>query len=251
MDILVTSGTWYPERNGVARVATEVARRLAQRGHAVTALVPLAPGLPAEEREGSLVVRRVIERGRLPLTIKDVLETRRHARGLGRFDVALAHGSMTAVGLARARLPAPLVLAFHASHARELRFTRPRLRWGRDRLVTYLNEPITLALENAAVETLSANPGPERVQREADRHAPSQAPRQGPEQCPAGSTSTGSAQKTDGKPPESGLGSIGRSGCSLRSAERSRGWVSTDSSVPSHRSTKGTRRARRRRRWAA
>ena len=151
MDILVTSGTWYPERNGVARVATEVARRLAQRGHAVTALVPLAPGLPAEEREGSLVVRRVIERGRLPLTIKDVLETRRHARGLGRFDVALAHGSMTAVGLARARLPAPLVLAFHASHARELRFTRPRLRWGRDRLVTYLNEPITLALENAAV----------------------------------------------------------------------------------------------------
>ena len=151
MEILVTSGTWYPERNGVARVATEVARRLAQRGHAVTALVPRVPGLPAEEREGSLVVRRVIERGRLPLTIKDVLETRKHVRGLGPFDVALAHGPMTAVGIARARLPAPLVLVFHASHARELRFARPRLRWGHDRLVAYLNEPITLALEKAAV----------------------------------------------------------------------------------------------------
>ena len=117
----------------------------------VTALVPRAPGLPAEEREGSLVVHRVIERGRLPLTIKDVLETRRHVRGLGPFDVALAHGPMTAVGIARARLPAPLVLVFHASHARELRFTRRRLRWGRDRLVAYLNEPLTSVLEKAAV----------------------------------------------------------------------------------------------------
>ncbi len=152
MNILVASGTWYPERNGVARVATEVARRLAERGHRVTALVPHAPGGPTEERDGSLVVYRVIERGRIPLTIKDVLETRAHARGLGPFDVALAHGPMTAVGIAGARLGTPLVLCFHASHASELRFTRSRLPWGRDRLVAYLNEPITSVLESAAVK---------------------------------------------------------------------------------------------------
>jgi glycosyltransferase involved in cell wall biosynthesis len=151
MDVLVASGTWYPERNGVARVAAEVARTLAQRGHSVTALVPRGPGLPAEEHEGSLTVRRLIERGRVPLTIKDVLETRRWSRGLGPFDVLLAHGSMTAVGLSHAGLDAPVVLVFHASHARELRFTRPRLGWGRDRLVAYVNEPIMLALERAAV----------------------------------------------------------------------------------------------------
>jgi glycosyltransferase involved in cell wall biosynthesis len=155
MNILVASGTWYPERNGVARVATEVARRLAERGHTVEALVPRVPSGPTEEREGSLVVHRVIERGRMPLTIRDVLETRMHARGLGPFDVALAHGPMTAVGIARARLRTPLVLVFHASHASELRFTRPRLGWGRDRLVAYLNEPITSVLEGAAVRRSS------------------------------------------------------------------------------------------------
>ena len=107
MKILVTSGTWYPERNGVARVATEVSRKLAQRGHAVTAIVPRDPALPIEEREGSLVVRRLIERGRLPLTVKDVLETSRHGRAFDSFDVVLAHGPMTAVGISRARVPAP------------------------------------------------------------------------------------------------------------------------------------------------
>jgi glycosyltransferase involved in cell wall biosynthesis len=149
--VLVASGTWYPERNGVARVATEVACRLAQRGHDVTALVPAVATGPAEEHEGSLSVHRVIRRGILPLTLKDALETTRHSRGLGSFDVLVAHGSTTAVGLARARLQAPLVLVYHASLPRELRFMRARLPWGRDRVVAYLNEPITTLLERAAV----------------------------------------------------------------------------------------------------
>jgi glycosyltransferase involved in cell wall biosynthesis len=155
MRILVASGSWYPARNGVARVATEVALHLAGRGHDVTALVPGAADLPTEERQGSLTVRRVIQRGRIPLTIKDALETRKHANGPELFDVALAHGAPTLVGLSRARLPAPLVYVYHASHSRELRFMRPRLPWGRERLVAYLNEPVSLLLERTAVRRAS------------------------------------------------------------------------------------------------
>jgi glycosyltransferase involved in cell wall biosynthesis len=151
MRILIASGSWYPEHNGVARVATEVARRLADRGHDVTALVPRVAGLPAEEHENALTVRRVIARGVLPLTVTDVLETTRHSRSASDFDVLVAHGASTAVGLARARLAAPLVLVYHASLPRELRFMRPRLRWGRERVVAYLNEPISVGLERAAV----------------------------------------------------------------------------------------------------
>lgn len=151
MRVLVASGTWYPARNGVARVATEVAHGLAGRGHEITALVPRVDGLPVEERQGSLTVRRVIKRGRIPLTIKDVFETGAHARGLGSFDVMLAHGATALVGLSRARLPAPSVYVYHASHSRELRFMRPRLPWGRERLAAYPNEPLSLLLEGVAV----------------------------------------------------------------------------------------------------
>jgi glycosyltransferase involved in cell wall biosynthesis len=151
MRVLVASGTWYPERNGVARVATEVARRLAERGHEVTALAPRVAGLPTEEREGSLTVRRAIERGILPLVVKDVLETTRHACRLESFDVLLAHGSAAAVGLSNAHLPAPIALVYHASLPRELRFMRPRLPWGRERFVAYLNDPIAVLLERTAV----------------------------------------------------------------------------------------------------
>jgi hypothetical protein len=56
MRVLVASGTWYPERNGVARVATEVGLGLAERGHEVTAVVPRDAELPTEDREGSLTV---------------------------------------------------------------------------------------------------------------------------------------------------------------------------------------------------
>jgi glycosyltransferase involved in cell wall biosynthesis len=151
MRILVASGTWYPERNGVARVATEVAQGLAERGHEVTALVPRAAVLPTEEHEGSLVVHRLIERGVLPLTVKDLVETTRHSRRLGTFDVLLAHGASTALGVHRAGLPAPVVLVYHASLPRELRFMRSRLPWGQRRFMAYVNEPIAVMLEKAAV----------------------------------------------------------------------------------------------------
>lgn len=151
MRILIASGTWYPERNGVARVASEVGQRLAGRGHEVTAVVPKVAGMPREERDGSLAVHRVIERGVMPLTVKDVLETTRRSRSLGPFDVMVGHGASTAVGLARAGFSAPLVLVYHASLPRELRFMRSRLRWGRERVVAYLNDPISVLLERSAV----------------------------------------------------------------------------------------------------
>jgi glycosyltransferase involved in cell wall biosynthesis len=153
--VLIASGSWYPERNGVARVATEVGQRLADRGHDVTAVVPRVEKLPERESTGSLTIHRVIGRGLLPLTFTDVLETVRHSRGLGPFDVMLAHGASTAVGLARARISTPLVFVYHASFPRELRFMRPRLRWGRERLVACVNEPIAVVLEHAAVRRCS------------------------------------------------------------------------------------------------
>jgi glycosyltransferase involved in cell wall biosynthesis len=118
----------------------------------VTALVPRLAGAPDEEAFGALRVVRRIERGRLPLTVTDVLESRRRARALGGpFDVLVAHGSMLAVGLSRARLSAPLVLVYHASLPRELAFLRPRLPLGRDRLVARANEPIARLLERKAL----------------------------------------------------------------------------------------------------
>ena len=151
MRVLVAGGTWYPERNGVSRVASEVGRKLAECGHEVTALVPRRENLPTEERDGLLTVHRVIERGFLPLTITDIFQTRRHARCLGNFDVLLAHGAAAAVGLSRARLPAPMVLAYYASLPRELRFMRRRLPWKRERFVAYLNEPIAVMVDRVAL----------------------------------------------------------------------------------------------------
>jgi glycosyltransferase involved in cell wall biosynthesis len=148
--VLVASGTWYPERNGVARVATEVSQSLVALGHEVTALVPRVADLPEEEHKDSLVVHRKIQRGSLPLLITNVLETRKHARRLGSFDILLAHGSAAAVGLSRACEGTPLVFVYHASGPRELRFMRVRLPWGRKRLVTYLNEPINIRLQKLA-----------------------------------------------------------------------------------------------------
>jgi glycosyltransferase involved in cell wall biosynthesis len=106
--------------------------------------------LPTKEHQGSLTVHRVIARGVLPLTVNDILQTTRHSRGAGEVDVLLAHGVSTAVGLLRARLAPPLVLVYHASLPREIRFMRPRLGWGRERAVGYPNEPISVIVDRAA-----------------------------------------------------------------------------------------------------
>lgn len=132
-------------------MATEVGKRLAERGHDVTALVPRIAESAMEEHEGSVVVYRKIKRGPLPLLLTNVLQTRKYSRRLSGFDILLAHGSAAAVGLSLARARVPLVFVYHASGPRELRFMRSRLPWGRERCVAYVNEPINAALQQAAV----------------------------------------------------------------------------------------------------
>jgi glycosyltransferase involved in cell wall biosynthesis/peptidoglycan/xylan/chitin deacetylase (PgdA/CDA1 family) len=152
MRILVATDQWFPDvRGGVARLATESARRLAERGHDVTALVP-AGGSAALEAPGLRVVP-ALRRGRLPQTFSDPAETARAARRLGgRFDVLLAHNSTTAAGLISAGLAAPLVTFFHASAVLELQFLRTRIGLGRERLTGYALQPQLARLERRSFD---------------------------------------------------------------------------------------------------
>jgi glycosyltransferase involved in cell wall biosynthesis len=130
MRILVAAGQWFPDRvSGYARVVTETAKGLAERGHEVTVLVPRVPGRPLEERRGGLTVRREVRRSALPLTFTDIWETRRLAARLQTpVDVAVAHDETQALGLLSARLGQPLVLVYHAPAPLELRFERTAAR---------------------------------------------------------------------------------------------------------------------------
>ncbi len=155
MRILVATDQWFPDfTGGSARVASETARRLADRGHELTVIAPRLNGNAGVGREGGLELRRVLGRGLLPQTLTDVVGTRRQgARLEARFDLVLAHQSTTAVGAAAARLGAPLALVYHASAVRELRFLRSRLPSGRRRLATYGLELPLVAAERIAVRT--------------------------------------------------------------------------------------------------
>jgi glycosyltransferase involved in cell wall biosynthesis len=154
MRILIASSQWFPDReSGLSRVVTETARRLAQRGHVVTALVPRAAGEPVEVVEGSLTIRRVIGRGRLPQSLTDLYETARHARrqARDRYDLALGHGPDNVVGLRWALPGVPVGLVFHACHSRELAFERAQLPLGKRRLATTALQPVHAALERLAM----------------------------------------------------------------------------------------------------
>ena len=154
MRLLIAAGEWFPDRaSGYARVVTETARGLAEREHEVTALVPSVDGAPRVVCEGSLTVRRELRHGRLPVTFTDVIETRRRARSLAasRFDLFVAHGPTNGFGLVTGRLDGPLVLVYHASTLRELRFRRRRLPLGRDRISAIALDPPLALYERAAV----------------------------------------------------------------------------------------------------
>jgi UDP-N-acetylglucosamine 2-epimerase (non-hydrolysing) len=156
MRILVASDQWFPEvRGGAARVATDGARMLAERGHEVVAIAPRTGGAPRFAVEDGVGVHRVLSRSALPQTLTDPIETRLYARRLGEkpFDVLLAHQSTTAVGLLPRARTAPLVLAYHASAPRELRFLRSQLGPGPRRAAAGLvTRPLEL-LERRAVST--------------------------------------------------------------------------------------------------
>jgi glycosyltransferase involved in cell wall biosynthesis len=127
---------------------------LAERGHDVTVLAPRTGPEAIEAADGSLVVRRVLSRNALPLTFTDVAQTRKYARSYGQssFDLLLAHGATAAVGLWASRLRIPLVLMFHASVPREVRFSRSRLPLGKEWLSGYALELPLVLLERAAVK---------------------------------------------------------------------------------------------------
>lgn len=144
MRVLVATDQWFPDlMGGVARVATETARRWATAGHDVVVLAPRHGGQPSEERDGRLLVRRVLPRGWLPQTLTDPLATRRAADRLpsGAFDVLVAHNSTTAFGLLAASTNAPLVYVFHADPVQETHYLRAVLPLGRERLSSLALEP--------------------------------------------------------------------------------------------------------------
>lgn len=127
MKILVISGQWYPDDvGGVGRVARATAESLAQRGHAVTLLIPRAGAAPALSIVNGVRVHRALRRSILPQTFTDIYEVRRALRsgGLGRPDVILAHGDTCATAALSAGSPAPTALVFHASGYRESRHRR-------------------------------------------------------------------------------------------------------------------------------
>jgi glycosyltransferase involved in cell wall biosynthesis len=154
MRILVATHQWFPDyAGGSARVATDTARWLAERGHDVVVLAPVSEGSPPEEREGRMTVWRVLPRSLLPQTLTDTVFTLQQARRLPRqrFDVLLAHHPTVAVGLLGARLEAPLAFVYHASSVRELRLERASLGFRARRLATYALAPLLVALERATV----------------------------------------------------------------------------------------------------
>jgi glycosyltransferase involved in cell wall biosynthesis len=154
MRLLIAAGEWHPERSsGYARLVAETSRRLARRGHEVTAIVPRFEGAPRVTTEGSLTVRRQLQRGRIPVTFTDVVGTWRGARSLASssFDVCVAHGPTNGFGLVVSRLDAPLVLVYHPSPAREARFIRARHPLGLERLSTLVVAPPLALYERATV----------------------------------------------------------------------------------------------------
>ena len=152
MRILVPTGQWFPETTGgSARVATETALALADRGHDVTVIAPVSARPAVERITENLTIRRALPRTRLPITLTDVVSTARTVRGLARYDVALVHQSTCAVGLVAAGFEAPIALVFHASALRELRFLRARLS-GVRRLGTYGLEPFLSRFERISLE---------------------------------------------------------------------------------------------------
>lgn len=147
LNILVLANQWSPDRlSGYARVVGDTARELAARGHMVTALVPRMPGKLRSERASGLLVKRDVRHGRIPMTLSEPIGTRRALRRIdpATIDVVLAHSSTGPMALRGEWGAVPLVVVFHASGAREVRYNRPHLPPGQ-RALAYLTPPLLTA----------------------------------------------------------------------------------------------------------
>ncbi len=154
MRILVATDQWFPDfHGGSARVATETARRLAERGHEVVVLAPRVAGEPERFTSGTLDPDADLCRGR-SCPRRSPTSSRRPAGRVsleGSFDVVVGHQGTTATGLARACRETPLVRVFHASGAREARFLRAQRSAGRETLSAAVLGPLLSVLERASV----------------------------------------------------------------------------------------------------
>jgi glycosyltransferase involved in cell wall biosynthesis len=153
MKLLIATGQWFPDfAGGSGRVATETARRLADRGHDVTVIAPRHRAASEVTCDGRLTVLRVLPRTVLPTTLTDIAGTWRSARRLGRrFDLMVAHQATGAVGALAAATGTPLALVYHASATREVRFFRTSLGFGPRQLATYALDPVLLVAERIAM----------------------------------------------------------------------------------------------------
>jgi UDP-N-acetylglucosamine 2-epimerase (non-hydrolysing) len=152
MRILAATDQWFPDSaGGSARLAADLTAALARRGHDLTVVAPQTDVLDYSGHDFAL--ERVLTRGRLPQTLTDPSEVRRHARQLGSesFDVLLAHQSTMAAGLRQPADGPPLVFVYHGSAPRELAFDRGRLPRGPKRLVKGLLGRRLAKLETQAV----------------------------------------------------------------------------------------------------
>jgi len=155
MKVLIATHQWFPDyTGGTARVATETARRLADRGHSVHVVAPENGTGPSEGQEGSLLLSRVLPRGRVPQTISDTAQSWRYCRRVDSrsIDIVIAHHPTLAGGMLAARLDAPLVFVYHSSVIRELRLFHGALGGGSlRRQATSLVEPALELLERVTV----------------------------------------------------------------------------------------------------
>ena len=126
LSILLVSNGLFPEQvGGAERYATDLAARLAQRGHRVTVLAPaFSRGLPGREARSGLDVCRYPYRGPLrhlaALAVPALLL--RAAGGPRAFEVINVHFAWQAFGLLHLfrRLP-PILLHFHGPWGAEMR----------------------------------------------------------------------------------------------------------------------------------
>lgn len=136
MNILILTQHWYPDTfGGSEHVAAEQARRLAERGHQVTALTHYEQGyLPPEETvvleshaktQGSLHLIRYgrpeqfQKRGMSLTDLRVVPGLVRQLCKKNKFDMAILHHPFPAFGFFLAKTKVPAIYVFHASTARE------------------------------------------------------------------------------------------------------------------------------------
>jgi glycosyltransferase involved in cell wall biosynthesis len=153
--ILVASEAWFPDSlGGVSRVANATARSLARRGHSITVITRKPPIRLSGKPEEEFRLLRRLPNTILPVTATDIPFTALAARRAGGpWDVVMAHGSTTSVGLSLARLGAPMVRVFHASAVRELRLQRRHATALRERGRMYALEPLLAAADSLSLRS--------------------------------------------------------------------------------------------------